>query len=79
MIRLFYERPGGQRMAELLVLLGEREWARQAMVEELQEAQGVTPDSSLRRDPERGTRVRLNEKEGVRLVGRLRRTVGGAP
>lgn len=35
-IRQFCERPGGEDMAELLILLEEREWARQAMIEELE-------------------------------------------
>jgi hypothetical protein len=34
-IRQFYDRPDGEHMAELLMLLEEREWARQAMIEEL--------------------------------------------
>jgi hypothetical protein len=35
-IRQFYGRPGGQDMAELLILLEEREWARQALIDVLQ-------------------------------------------
>jgi hypothetical protein len=35
-IRRFCERPGGEEMAELLMFLEEKEWARQAMIEELQ-------------------------------------------
>ncbi len=34
-IRQFFHRKGGGDMAELLILLEEREWARQAMVEAL--------------------------------------------
>jgi len=34
-IRQFFHRKGGGEMAELLILLEEREWARQAMVEAL--------------------------------------------
>jgi hypothetical protein len=37
-IRQFHER--GSEMAELLILLEEREWARQAMIEELRSAMG---------------------------------------
>ena len=35
LIGQLYRRAGGQDMAELLTLLEEREWARQAMIEEL--------------------------------------------
>jgi len=34
-IRQFFDREGGGEMAELLMLLEEREWARQAMVDAL--------------------------------------------
>jgi hypothetical protein len=34
-IRQFFHRKGGGEMAELLILLEEREWTRQAVVEEL--------------------------------------------
>lgn len=34
-IQQFCQRPGGEEMAELLMFLDEKEWARQAMIEEL--------------------------------------------
>ncbi len=34
-IRQFFNRKGGSEMADLLILLEEREWARQAIVEAL--------------------------------------------
>lgn len=39
LVRQFHDRPGGEDMAELLMILEEKEWARQAIIEEILEAE----------------------------------------